>query len=163
MNPADIFTNGNWTFSQSRTMSSKRSDLMAIVMVKLKHRRSTSSPIMQERVVSKRVFKEFTIAFRKISDFVIRNSKLVGLKQSGIEMDELAQTDFTYCPSSEDLRYANKFVYKPTKWVTNSKVLAESLDRRCSNISGPSFHRHIVMDGGIAKTASACARQQDVR
>ena len=61
------------------------------------------------------------------------------------------------------LRYANKFVYKPTKWVTNSKVLAESLDRRCSNISGPSFHRHIVMDGGIAKTASACARQQDVR
>ena len=30
-------------------------------------------------------------------------------------------------------RDVNKFVYKPTKWVTNSKVLAEALDRRCSN------------------------------
>ena len=54
-------------------------------------------------------------------------------------------------------RDVNKFVYKPTKWVTNSKVLAEALVRRCSNISGPPFHRHNVMDGGIAKMASAYA------
>ena len=54
-------------------------------------------------------------------------------------------------------RDVNKFVYKPTKWVTNSKVWAEALDRRCSNISGPSFHRHLVTDGGMAKTASAYA------
>ena len=66
MNPADIFTDGNWILSQSRTMSSRRSDLMVIGMVKLKHRRSTSSTVMQDRDVSKRVFKEFTIAFRKI-------------------------------------------------------------------------------------------------
>ena len=52
-------------------------------------------------------------------------------------------------------RDVNKFVYKPTKRVTNSKVLAEALDRRCSNSSGPPFHRHIVMDGGRAKMASA--------
>ena len=55
------------------------------------------------------------------------------------------------------LRDVNKFVCKPTKWVTNSKVLAEALYRRCSNISGPPFHRHIVMNGGIAKMASAYA------
>ena len=54
-------------------------------------------------------------------------------------------------------RDVNKFVYKQTKWVTNSKVLAEALDGRCSNSSGSPFHRHIVMDGGITKTASACA------
>ena len=54
-------------------------------------------------------------------------------------------------------RDVHKFVYKPTKWVTNSKVLAEALDRRRSNISGPPSHRYIVMDGGIAKTSSANA------
>ena len=55
-----------WIFSQSRTVSLRRCDLMVLGMVKMKHRRSTSSPIMQEKDVSKRVFKEFTIAFRKI-------------------------------------------------------------------------------------------------
>ena len=30
----------------------------------------------------------------------------------------------------------NKFVYKPTKWVTDLKVLAEPSDRRYSNSSG---------------------------
>ena len=55
------------------------------------------------------------------------------------------------------LRDVNKFVYKPTKWVTNSKVLAEVLYRRCSNFSGPPFHRHTVMSGGMAKMASAYA------
>ena len=34
------------------------------------------------RDISKRVLKKFTIAFRKIQDFVIRNSKLVGLRKS---------------------------------------------------------------------------------
>ena len=42
VHPADIFTNGDWMFFQSRTTSSRRSDLMALGMVKLKHRRSTS-------------------------------------------------------------------------------------------------------------------------
>ena len=58
------------------------------------------------------------------------------------------------------LRDANKVVYKPTKSVTNSKVLAEALYRRCSNISGPPFHRHIVLNGGIAKMASAYAPER---
>ena len=36
----------------------------------------------------------------------------------------------------------NKFVYKPTKRVTKSKVLAKALERRCSNSSEPPSHRH---------------------
>ena len=51
----------------------------------------------------------------------------------------------------------NKFVYKPTKWVTNSKVLAEALGRICANNSEPPFHRHIVLVGGLAQLASAYA------
>ena len=37
-NPTDVSTDGNWIFSQSRTMSLRRSDLMAIVMVRLKNK-----------------------------------------------------------------------------------------------------------------------------
>ena len=65
MNPADIFTNGDWMLSQSRTMSSRRSDLVVLGTVKLKHRRSTSWPIMRGEDVSNRILKESTIAFRK--------------------------------------------------------------------------------------------------
>ena len=54
-------------------------------------------------------------------------------------------------------RDVNKFVYTPTKWVTNSKV-AEALDRRCSNISGPPFHRHIVIDGFCVRTVNTVLR-----
>ena len=82
INPADIFTDGNCEICQSRTMSSRRCDLMAIVMVKLKHRRSTSAPIILKRDVSKRVLKEFTIASKTIPFFENLNSALVGLKKS---------------------------------------------------------------------------------
>ena len=82
MNPADIFNDGNWMFSQSRTMSSRRSDLLVLVTLKLKHRKSSSSPMMQEGDVSTRVEKEFAIAFRKIYDIVMRNSKLIVLKRN---------------------------------------------------------------------------------
>ena len=45
----------------------------------------------------------------------------------------------TKIESKNGSRDANKFVYKPTKRVTNSKVLAEALYRRCSHINGPFF------------------------
>ena len=48
----------------------------------------------------------------------------------------------------------NSFVYKSTKWMTNSKALAEALEKRCSNSNEPPFHRHIVLNGGLAKMAS---------
>ena len=48
-------------------------------------------------------------------------------------------------------RDVNKFVYKPTKWMTNSKALAQALGKRCSNSNEPPFHRHIVLNGGMAK------------
>ena len=54
-------------------------------------------------------------------------------------------------------RNVNKFVYKPTKWMTNSKALAQALGKRCSNSNEPQFHRHIVLNGGLAKMASTYA------
>ena len=41
--------------------------------------------------------------------------------------------------------------------MTNSRVLAQALDRRCSNSSGPPYHRHILIYGGIATMTSAFA------
>ena len=46
-------------------------------------------------------------------------------------------------------RDVNKFVYKPTKWMTKSKALAQAL--------GKPFHRHIVLNGGLANVASTYA------
>ena len=40
--PANIFINGDWTLSQSRTTSSRRSDLVVLGTAKLKHRKSIS-------------------------------------------------------------------------------------------------------------------------
>ena len=48
-------------------------------------------------------------------------------------------------------RDVNKFVYKPTKWMTNSKALAQALGKRSSKGNEPPFHRHIVLNGGLAK------------
>ena len=53
-------------------------------------------------------------------------------------------------------RNVNRFVYKRTKWMTNSKALAEALEKRCSNSESP-FHRHIVLNGGLAKMATTYA------
>ena len=54
-------------------------------------------------------------------------------------------------------RNVNRFVYKPTKWMSNSKALAQALDKRYSNRNEPPFHRHIVLNGGLAKMASTFA------
>ena len=54
-------------------------------------------------------------------------------------------------------RDVNKFVYKPTKWMTNTKALAQALGKRCSNGNEPPFHRHIVLNGGLAEMASTYA------
>ena len=54
-------------------------------------------------------------------------------------------------------RDVDKFVCKPTKWMTNLKALAQALGKRCSNSNEPSFHRHIVLTGGLAKMASTYA------
>ena len=55
-NPADVSTDGNWIFSQSRTMSLRRDDLMAIVMGRLKNKENTLLPIISERDASKKDF-----------------------------------------------------------------------------------------------------------
>ena len=46
INPAEVSSDGHWIFSQSRTMSLRRSDLMAIVMGRLKNKRSASSLVI---------------------------------------------------------------------------------------------------------------------
>ena len=79
---SQIFTNGDWMLSQSRTTSSKRSDLVVLGTAKLRHRKSISWPTMRGGDVSKRILKEFTIASNEIQHIVIRNSKLAGPRRS---------------------------------------------------------------------------------
>ena len=47
-------------------------------------------------------------------------------------------------------------VYKKTRFVTNSRFLAELLDNWCKNeVQGKEVHRHLHLIGGIAKRAAA--------
>ena len=79
--PAEISSDGHWIFSQSRTMSLRRRDLMAIVMGRLKNKDNTILPIIWERDASKEVLKEFTIVSRTIQHFVNRYSALIEPKR----------------------------------------------------------------------------------
>ena len=50
-----------------------------------------------------------------------------------------------------DTRHKGKgFVYKPTRWITNSRILASLLDQRCTNWTGGPLHRHVSLVGGLA-------------
>ena len=80
INPAEVSSDGNWIFSQSRTTSLRRSDLMAIVMGRLMNKdKHHIAHILRKRCIKKN-FKEFTIASRTIQHFVTRNSALIELK-----------------------------------------------------------------------------------
>ena len=37
------------------------------------------------------------------------------------------------------------YVRKPTRWMTNSKVLAEILQKECPNKEGRTWHRHVML------------------
>ena len=50
------------------------------------------------------------------------------------------------------------YIYKPTKWVTNSKRLAQALDKECINKkTGNMMHRHTNLIGGVAHHAQTYA------
>ena len=73
---------------------------MVLGTAKLRHRNSISWLTTRGGDVSKRILMEFTIVSNEIQYFVIRNSKTGWTEEKCIEMDELAQEDHSYCPSS---------------------------------------------------------------
>ena len=93
--------------SQSRTMSSRRGDLMVLGMVKLKHRKHFIAHNLRKRCIKKN-FEGHRDRFQK--DLRCRDSHLkVGrIEEKCIQMDELAQQDFTYRPSPEDFERCKK-------------------------------------------------------
>ena len=76
-------------WSQSRTMSSRRSDLTAIAMGKLKRIRNTSSSRIHDRVQKDSKFRDSQLRFDRTEEICI-------------QMDEVALKDFTYRMSSEE-------------------------------------------------------------
>ena len=81
-NPANIFTNGDWMLSQSRTTSSRRCDLVVLGTAKLSHKKSISWLTTRGRDVSKRIMMDFTLVSNEIQYIGIRNSKLTGPRRS---------------------------------------------------------------------------------
>ena len=101
MKPANIFINGDWTLSQSRTTSSRRGDFEVLGTATLKHKKSTMWPTTRGRDVSKTILIEFTIVSNEIQYIMIRNSKLAGPRRSA----------HSYCPSSEEYQRLKKNWY----------------------------------------------------
>ena len=128
--------------SQSRTTSSRRDDLMVLGTAKLKHRRSTSWSTVQGRDVSKRILQEFTIAFRRTYDIVMRNSKLVEVHRDGrvgTERFHLSPTD-SFLPVSQMafvvffIQYIMVAVERPLVKLINSStsIPSELVERAAS-------------------------------
>ena len=92
-------------------MSSRRGDIMAIVMGKLTHKRDTSSPINLRKRCIKKNFEGIHDRFQK--DFKFRDSQLRIDRTEAIciQMDEVAQKIFTYrMLSGEYERYIKELV-----------------------------------------------------
>ena len=104
-NPANIFTNGDWMLSQSRTTSSRRSDLVVLGTAKLRHKKSISWLTMRGGDVSNRIMMDFTIVSYETQYIVACNAKLAGPRKSASKWN-LAQEDHSYLLSREEyLRY----------------------------------------------------------
>ena len=80
------------------------------------------------------------------------------------EMIELQRMDGVYTVSGPMCFWNMKLktpklgagkVYKNTKWVTNSREIAEVLDQYCTNRCGGPIHRHIPLVGGMAHLCEA--------
>ena len=78
-----LITNGGCMLSQSRTTSSKWSDLVVLGTAKRKQKKAVSyRPQCAEEMSQKKITVEFTIASNEMEHIVISNSKLVGQRRS---------------------------------------------------------------------------------
>ena len=77
------------------------------------------------------------------------------------EVVKLMEQDDVYVVEGPMCRWGMKskdasgvgYVRKPTRWMTNSKVLAEILQKECPNKEGRTWRRHVMLVNGRAKAA----------
>ena len=105
--PAKVFVNGDWMFSQSRTTSSACGDIVVLGTEKLRNREHFLAHNARKRCIKKN-FDGIHDRFQR--DSVYRDSQLKFGWTEGkcIEMDQLAQEDHSYCPSSEEFERYQK-------------------------------------------------------
>ena len=102
MNQVNIFTDGNWIFFQSRTSSSKKERAHGARHGKTEAQKEHFIAHNARKRCIKKGFEGIHDRFQK--DLKFRDSQLnVGRTEANcIEVDELAQKDFTSHPSSEE-------------------------------------------------------------
>ena len=82
-------------------------------------------------------------------------------KEPEVTVVELMEQDDVYVVEGPMCRWGMKskdasgvgYVRKPTRWMTNSGVLAEILQKECPNKEGRAWHRHVMLVNGRAKAA----------
>ena len=96
INPADVSTDGNWMLYQSRTMSLRRDDLMAIDMGRLKNKETIILLKIWERDASRGVFEGIHDPFQNDPTFRESQLEIDRTEEVCIHMKKDAQKDFTY-------------------------------------------------------------------
>ena len=93
--PAEVSSYGHWIFSQSRTMSLRNGDFMAIVAGRLKNKRNTTSPIFEKEMQKERIWRD-SRSLPKDPEF--RESQLCidRTEEVCIQMEKDSQKDFTF-------------------------------------------------------------------
>ena len=116
VNPADVSSDGHWIFSQSRTMSLRRDDLMAIDMGRLKNKETIFFAHNLRKRCIKRKFEG--IHDRLLKDPVFREAQLEHdrTEEVCIQMDKDAQKDFTYRLTQEEY-----FRLRKNWWISFNK------------------------------------------
>ena len=141
MNPADIFTNGDWMLSQSRTTSSRRGDLVVLGTVKQRHKKEH---FLAHNARTRCIKKKFEgIHDRFLRDPTYRDSQLkIGwTEEKCIEMDRLAQENHSYCPSSEEFETHNKNWYTSLNKSGRNAPMKLRSDFRVAQTNMHRFHR----------------------
>ena len=110
VNPAKIFTSGDWMLTQSRTASSSRERPRGALHSKSETERACCGHDARKRCVKKNVDG---IHDRFQRDSVFRDSQLkIGwTEETCIEMEKLAQENHSHCPSSEEYERFKKNWY----------------------------------------------------
>ena len=116
--PANIFINGDWTLFQSRTTSSRKGDLRGARHGKTEAQKEHFIANNARRRCLKKNFEGIHDRFQK--DFKFRDSQLRISRTEAIciQMDEVAQKDFTYRLSSEEYeRYKKTWSISQHIWT----------------------------------------------
>ena len=114
INPAEVSFDGHWIFSQSRTMSLRKGDLVAIAMGRTEEQKEHHIAHNLRKRCIKRGFEGIHDRFQKDSIFCESQNSIDQTEEVSIQIDKDAQKDFTYRMTEDEY-----FRYIKNWWISS--------------------------------------------